>query len=176
VRVGFGIDAHRFGGRGPLVLGGVVVDANRGLDATSDGDVAVHAIIDALLGAGGLGDLGAHFPSSNPRFRGIDSLQLLEQTRHLLRGAGFGVVNVDVTIIAQTVRMAPHRDEMRRSIAAALDIDVTGVSVKATTTDHLGFTGRDEGIAAMAVGAVAPIPPSGEETVGTLGEGDRSRA
>jgi 2-C-methyl-D-erythritol 2,4-cyclodiphosphate synthase len=161
VRIGFGIDAHRFGGEGPLVLGGVVVDAGRGVEATSDGDVAVHALIDALLGAAALGDLGTHFPSTDVRYRRIGSLELLERTRSLLRDEGLGVVNVDVTVIAQTVRVAPHRDEMRRSIAGVLRVDVAAVSVKATTTDHLGFTGRDEGVAAMAVASVEPVPASG---------------
>jgi 2-C-methyl-D-erythritol 2,4-cyclodiphosphate synthase len=154
VRVGFGIDAHRFGGDGPLVLGGVVVETARGLDATSDGDVAVHAIIDAMLGAAALGDLGSHFPSSDPQWHGASSLDLLGAVCRMVHDAGFVVANVDVTVIAQTVRVDPYREAIRRAVAPVVGLDPADVSVKATTTDHMGFTGRDEGIAAMAVVAI----------------------
>jgi 2-C-methyl-D-erythritol 2,4-cyclodiphosphate synthase len=154
MRVGHGFDAHRLGGDPPLVLGGVVVDEGHGLVATSDGDVAIHALTDALLGAAALGDLGTHFPSSDPRWEGSSSLDLLARAVELLRERGLGVVNVDVTIIAQSIRVAPHREAMRSAIAGVLGVGEDAVSVKATTTDGLGFLGRDEGIAALATATV----------------------
>lgn len=156
MRVGHGIDAHRFGEEPPIVLGGVVVDDTRGVEATSDGDVATHALVDALLGAAGLGDLGEHFPSSDPRWQGVSSLDLLAHAVGLLAEAGWGVGNVDVTIVAERVRVGPHREAMRSTLAEVLGVDVGAVSVKATTTDGLGFTGRDEGLAAHAVATVIP--------------------
>lgn len=154
MRVGHGFDAHRLGGDPPLVLGGVVVDEGHGLVATSDGDVAIHALTDALLGAAALGDLGTHFPSSDPRWEGSSSLDLLARAVELLGERGLGVVNVDVTIIAQSIRVAPHREAMRSAIAGVLGVGEDAVSVKATTTDGLGFLGRDEGIAALATATV----------------------
>ncbi len=154
MRIGFGVDVHRFGGPGELRLGGVVVDDQQSVEATSDGDVAVHALIDALLGAAALGDLGSHFPSSDRRWHGAASLDLLARTRDELRAAGHTIGNVDVTVIAQSVRIAPHREAMRMAIATTLGIDVSAVSIKATTTDHLGLTGRGEGVAAMAVASI----------------------
>ncbi len=151
MRVGFGLDIHAFAGEGPLVIGGVTVDHPRGVAATSDGDVAVHALIDALLGAAALGDLGAYFPSDDPRWHGADSMDLLTATLSLLADRGFTPAQVDVTIIAQVVRIDPHREAMRSRLAAALDLPLSGVSVKATTTDHLGFLGDGSGIAATAV-------------------------
>ncbi|MDJ0959092.1 MAG: 2-C-methyl-D-erythritol 2,4-cyclodiphosphate synthase [Acidimicrobiia bacterium] len=151
MRVGFGVDAHRFGGSAPLIICGVLVDSDQGVEATSDGDVAIHALMDAMLGAGALGDLGLHFPSSDPRWHGASSIDMLRRTRHLLAEAGLGVVSVDVTVIAQSVRIAPNRDEMRARIADALQVAVGAVSVKATSTDGMGFIGSDEGIAATAV-------------------------
>lgn len=151
MRIGWGFDAHRFGGDPPLVLGGVTVDRTRGLVATSDGDVAAHALADALLGAGGLGDLGSHFPSSDPRWAGADSVELLRLVAGMADDAGIVVEHADVTIIAEDVRVAPFRDAIRAGLASALGIDVAAVSVKATTTDGLGFIGRDEGVAATAV-------------------------
>lgn len=151
MRVGFGLDVHAFAGDGPLVVAGVVVDHTRGVAATSDGDVAVHAIIDALLGAAALGDLGEHFPSDDPRWQGADSMDLLAATLSLLADRGFSCRHVDVTVIAQVVRIGPHREAMRSRLSAALDLPLSGVSVKATTTDHLGFLGDDRGIAATAV-------------------------
>ena len=156
MRVGQGIDSHRFGGDGPLVLGGVLVDESRGVEATSDGDVLVHAVIDALLGAAALGDLGSHYPSSDDRWHGARSLDLLSDAVSKLEAAGWVPSNIDATVIAQSVRVAPHREAMRTALADALGIDVGAVSVKATTTDHLGFTGRDEGLAAFATAAINP--------------------
>lgn len=154
MRVGQGIDAHRFGGEPPVVLAGVVVDRARGVEATSDGDVAAHALADALLGAGALGDLGLHYPSSDPRWSGARSMDLLADTVRRLRAVDLAVGTVDVTVIAQSVRVAPHRAEMRAALAEVLGVALEAVSVKATTTDGLGFIGRDEGIAAIAVATV----------------------
>jgi 2-C-methyl-D-erythritol 2,4-cyclodiphosphate synthase len=151
MRVGFGIDAHRFGGSDPLVIGGVVIDSERSVEATSDGDVALHALIDAMLGAAALGDLGHHFPSSDPTWHGVSSIDMLLATKHILAENDLSVTSVDVTVIAQSVRVAPHRNDMRARIAAVLEIDVDAVSVKATSTDGMGFIGRNEGIAASAV-------------------------
>jgi 2-C-methyl-D-erythritol 2,4-cyclodiphosphate synthase len=149
LRVGLGFDAHRFGGTPPLVLGGVIVDTERGLEATSDGDAAAHAVSDALLGAVGLGDMGTHFPSSDERWRGADSMSMLETVVKLVRASGWWVNNVDLTIVAQNVRIDPHRQAMKVSLSEVLETDA--VSVKATTTDTMGFTGRSEGLAALAV-------------------------
>lgn len=149
LRVGLGFDAHRFGGTPPLVLGGVIVDHEQGLEATSDGDAAAHAVSDALLGAVGLGDMGTHFPSSDERWRGADSMLMLETVVKLVRASGWWVNNVDVTIIAQNVRIDPHRQAMTIALADVLETEA--VSVKATTTDTMGFTGRGEGLAALAV-------------------------
>lgn len=149
-RIGWGFDAHRFGGSGPILLGGVVVDTTRGIEATSDGDVVAHAVADALLGALALGDLGVHFPSSDPEMEGIDSMELLARVARKIEDRAHLVGNVDVTVVAQSVRVGPHRDEMRDRLAAVLRIDRSAVSVKATTTDGMGSIGRDEGIAAAA--------------------------
>ena len=149
LRVGLGFDAHRFGGTPPLILGGVVVDSERGLEATSDGDAAAHAISDGLLGAVGLGDMGTHFPSSDERWLGADSMLMLETVLKLVRANGWWVNNVDLTIIAQNVRIDPHRQAIRLALSDLLETEA--VSVKATTTDTMGFTGRGEGLAALAV-------------------------
>ncbi|GBD84146.1 2-C-methyl-D-erythritol 2,4-cyclodiphosphate synthase [bacterium BMS3Abin02] len=149
--IGWGFDAHRFGGEAPVLLAGVVVDARRGLVGTSDADVVAHAVADALLGATALGDLGTFFPSGDTRWQGVDSMELLESVVSRCRAAGLIVDHVDVTVIAETVRISPVREEIRRRLAGALKIDQTAVSVKATSTDGMGFTGRDEGIAAAAV-------------------------
>jgi 2-C-methyl-D-erythritol 2,4-cyclodiphosphate synthase len=151
MRVGWGFDAHRFGGPGPLRLAGVVVDRERGLEGTSDADVVAHAVADALLGAAALGDLGTHFPSSDARWAGADSMELLRRVMERISEAAFETASVDVTVIAETVRIAPHREELRKSLAGALGLDVEAVSVKATSTDGLGLIGRDEGMAAVAV-------------------------
>jgi 2-C-methyl-D-erythritol 2,4-cyclodiphosphate synthase len=149
LKVGLGFDAHRFGGTPPLILGGVVVDPERGLEATSDGDAAAHAVSDALLGAVGLGDMGTHFPSSEERWRGADSMLMLDTVLKLVRASGWWVNNVDLTIIAQDVRIDPHREAIRLALSDLLETEA--VSVKATTTDTMGFTGRGEGLAALAV-------------------------
>ncbi|NNF69696.1 MAG: 2-C-methyl-D-erythritol 2,4-cyclodiphosphate synthase [Acidimicrobiia bacterium] len=152
MRAGIGFDAHRFGGEGPLVLGGVVVDGDRGVEATSDGDVVAHAVADALLGAAALGDLGHHFPEATSH--GLDSLEAIEQVVAMLGEVGASPHNVDVTVISQSVRIAPHRDEMEQRIASALGVERGQVSIKATTTDLMGAIGRDEGVAVLATATV----------------------
>jgi 2-C-methyl-D-erythritol 2,4-cyclodiphosphate synthase len=149
MRVSWGFDAHSFGGEPPVRLAGVVVDSARGVLATSDGDVVAHALSDALLGAAGLGDLGAHFPSSDSRWEGADSMDLLRSVVAMC--SELEVLFVDVTVIAQDVLVSPHRDAMRGSLAAALGVELNLVSVKATTTDGMGPIGAGEGIAATAV-------------------------
>ena len=151
MRIGQGIDVHAFADGRRLVLGGVEVPHTRGLAGHSDADVLLHAIIDALLGAAGLGDIGGMFPPSDPRWRDAESLGLLASAYARVRAAGLSVVNVDATVIAEAPRLAPYIEAMRAAIAGALELDVTLVSVKATTTDGLGFTGRGDGIAALAV-------------------------
>lgn len=151
VRVGWGLDVHPLNDVPPVVLGGVVVDPGRGVQATSDGDVAAHALCDALLGAAGLGDLGEHFPSSDPEWADASSLDLLRRVATMAEGIGVRPTYVDVTVVAEEVRVAPHRAAIREGLAAALGLDARDVSVKATTTDGLGLVGRGEGIAAMAV-------------------------
>ena len=150
-RVGTGADAHGLAENRPLILGGVTVPHPRGLAGHSDGDVLSHAIIDALLGAAGAGDIGAHFPPGAPGLAGISSLLLLERTAAIIGADGWCIVNVDATMLAQRPRLSPHVAEMRNNIAAALSVEPPQISVKATTTDYLGFTGREEGIAATAV-------------------------
>lgn len=154
MRVGIGYDIHPLSADRPLVLGGVTVQHTSGLDGHSDGDVLTHAIIDALLGAAALGDIGTHFPSEDEQLRGASSVELLSKTRALLLEAGFGVVNVDATVVAQAPKLAPYTQTMRELLAQALNVDLGNVSVKATTTDRLGAIGRDEGIAAVAVALI----------------------
>lgn len=156
MRVGFGFDAHRFGGQWPVRLGGVVVDESRLVEATSDGDVACHAIVDALLGAAGLGDLGTHYPSTDDRWEGVSSLALVQDAVRKLADAGWIPDHVDVTVVAQSVRVSPYREKIRSGLADALGIDISRVSVKATTTDFMGSIGRDEGLAAAAVAVIIP--------------------
>lgn len=151
MRVGWGVDAHRFSAEGFVLLGGVIVDDGRGIDATSDGDVAAHALTDAVLGASALGDLGEFYPSSDPRWTGADSVMILRDAVSRAAAAGFRPMSADVTIVSESIRIAPHRDSIRTAFAAALGISVAAMSVKATTTDTMGFIGRDEGIAALAV-------------------------
>ena len=151
VKVGWGFDAHRFGGDGPIRLAGVEVDSTRGLEATSDGDVLAHALSDALLGSLALGDLGQHFPSSNPDMEGIDSMEILSGVARRVEDRAHLINNVDVTVISQSVRIGPYRDAMRDRLAATLRIDRSSVSVKATTTDSMGSIGADKGIAVAAV-------------------------
>jgi 2-C-methyl-D-erythritol 2,4-cyclodiphosphate synthase len=149
VRVGLGFDAHSFGGSPPILLAGVVVDAERGLKATSDGDVAAHAVCDGLLGAVQLGDMGTYFSSSDPASIGADSMLMLETVVRLVHASGWFVNNVDLTLVCQELRVAPHRAAIRAALSEILETDA--VSVKATSTDGMGFTGRNEGLAALAV-------------------------
>ena len=151
LRIGHGFDVHAFAGQRKLIIGGVEIAHPLGLAGHSDADVLLHAICDALLGAAGLGDIGRHFPDTDARFKGIDSRQLLREVARLLDERGYGVVNVDTTIIAQAPKMAPHIALMQINIAADLGVAAEAVNVKATTTEKLGFTGRGEGIAAEAV-------------------------
>jgi 2-C-methyl-D-erythritol 2,4-cyclodiphosphate synthase len=151
IRIGHGFDVHAFAEGRSLIIGGVEISHERGLLGHSDADVLLHAICDALLGAAALGDIGKHFPDSDARFKGIDSRKLLRHVAELLAGRGWQVGNVDATIIAQAPKMAPHIASMREHIAEDIGIAAEQVNVKATTTEHLGFTGREEGIAAEAV-------------------------
>lgn len=155
MRIGHGFDAHRFAAGTPLVLGGVKVPYREGLAAHSDGDVVIHALCDALLGAAALGDIGKHFPDSSEEFENIDSRILLRAVARLVAEKGHTVANVDVSIVAQEPRLAPHIQAMRENIAGDLAVDLDSVSVKATTTEGMGFTGRGEGIAAFAVALLA---------------------
>lgn len=157
VRVGWGFDAHRFGGEPPMVLGGVIVSTEIGIEATSDGDVVVHAVIDALLGAAALGDLGTWFPSSDPRWAGVNSFEMLKLAVDKAGALGLAAQFVDVTIVAQSVRVSPHRDAIRVNLAEALDLDLADISVKATSTDRMGWIGRDEGLAVAASVTAARI-------------------
>jgi 2-C-methyl-D-erythritol 2,4-cyclodiphosphate synthase len=154
-RIGCGFDAHRFAPGRPLILGGVDIPFDQGLIAHSDGDVLVHALCDALLGAAGLGDIGRHFPDSDPQFSGIDSRVLLRRVVAMLLDRDLVVINVDATIIAQAPRLAPHVPAMIENLAADLGVDAGQVNIKATTTEGMGFAGRGEGIAAQAVVLVA---------------------
>jgi len=157
-RVGFGFDLHPLVPGRPLVLGGVEVPSDVGLGGHSDADVLAHAVGEALLGALALGDLGRHFPDTDPRYRGISSLVLLGRVAELVRARGGQVVNVDATVLAQAPRLAPHLDEMAKRLAGALDVDPGVVSVKAKSPEGLGLVGRREGIAAMAVAGVDVSP------------------
>ncbi|WP_043764147.1 2-C-methyl-D-erythritol 2,4-cyclodiphosphate synthase [Aeromonas taiwanensis] len=151
MRIGHGFDVHKFGGVGPCMLGGVAVPYEQGLLAHSDGDVVLHAVSDALLGAIGAGDIGRHFPDTAAEFKGIDSRILLRDVFARVQKAGYAIGNLDVTIIAQAPKMAPHIAAMCAVLAADLQCDSNRVNVKATTTEQLGFTGRKEGIATEAV-------------------------
>ena len=156
LRVGSGFDAHRLVTGRRLVLCGVEVPYELGLDGHSDADVALHALCDALLGAAALGDIGRLFPDTDERYRGVSSLLLTERTRDILAEAGYRPVNADVTIIAQKPRLAPYIDRMRENVAEALRLPPEAVSVKATTTERMGYEGRGEGISAQAIAGVAP--------------------
>lgn len=149
--MGIGVDAHAFEAGVPLVLGGVTIEHPSGLAGHSDGDVIAHALTDALLGAAGLGDVGALFPSDDERWHGADSLDLLRDAYAQVRNAGYALVNADCVLIGEAPKIAPHREEMRRRLAAALGVEAERVNVRATTTDRLGFTGRGEGLAVEAV-------------------------
>lgn len=154
IRTGIGVDSHALGPDRRLVLGGVEVPHDRGLVGHSDGDVLVHAIMDALLGAANLGDKGQHFPSSDEQYRDISSLLLLERVGQQVESLGWRIANVDATMLAQRPRLGPFIPEMKDRTAAALAMPVERLSVKVTTTDHLGFTGREEGIAAVAIATI----------------------
>jgi 2-C-methyl-D-erythritol 2,4-cyclodiphosphate synthase len=151
LRVGLGVDAHALAEGVPLVLGGVRFDSERGLAGHSDGDVLAHALIDAVLGAAGLGDIGSLFSSDDDRWEGVDSVELLRDAYARARDAGFELVNADCILIGEEPRIASHRQEMRSRLAAALGVEPERVNVRATTTDRLGFAGRGEGLAAQAV-------------------------
>ena len=155
VRTGSGYDAHAFGGDGPVILCGLAIEHPTGVIGTSDADVATHAICDGLLGAAALGDLGLHFPSIAAKSLDADSLEMLTTCADMVRSEGYSISSVDVTIIAQEVLVNPHRDLMRSNLAEAASIPIERVSVKATTTDYLGWIGRSEGLAAHAVVTVS---------------------
>ncbi len=157
MRIGQGFDVHAFGEGDAVVLGGVRIPHERGLVAHSDGDVLVHALCDALLGATGLGDIGRHFPDTDPVFADVNSMDLLAQVVSMIRAEGLAVVNVDLTVVAQAPRLAPHVPEMCERLGAALNLPSKLVNVKATTSEGLGFTGRGEGIAAFAVVLLGPL-------------------
>ncbi|WP_205312506.1 2-C-methyl-D-erythritol 2,4-cyclodiphosphate synthase [Rheinheimera maricola] len=157
IRIGHGYDVHAFGGDGPVTLGGVKIDYCHGLLAHSDGDVVLHALADALLGALALGDIGHHFPDTDAAYKGIDSRILLRKVFADVQSRGFAIGNVDITILAQAPKMAPHIDAMRRCIAADLACTESQVNVKATTTEKLGFVGRKEGIAVEAVALLVGV-------------------
>ena len=151
IRIGHGYDVHAFAENRKCIIGGVHIPCEKGLLGHSDADVLLHAISDSLLGAAALGDIGKHFPDTDPIYEGADSILLLKLVNSLLIKQGYSVVNIDSTVIAQVPKLAPYIDEMRKNIAEALSIDVDFVSVKATTEEKLGFTGRKEGISAHAV-------------------------
>ena len=150
-RLGFGYDAHKFGNEKPLVLGGVTIPYDRGLKAHSDGDVILHAIIDALLGAAALGDIGSHFPDNDPKYERCSSLLLLCEVRSMLLQAGYSVQNIDCTLVAQKPKILSYVPQMCRCISEALDIDIGRVSVKGKTTEGMGFAGREEGMECYAI-------------------------
>ncbi len=151
MRIGHGYDVHRLVEERKLILGGVCIPWEKGLLGHSDADVLTHAIMDSLLGAAGLGDIGKLFPDTDPAYKGADSLLLLQEVCRHLREHGFAVGNVDATVVAQKPKLAPYLEEMKRNLASILGVDETCINVKATTEEHLGFTGREEGIAAHAV-------------------------
>ncbi len=151
IRIGQGYDVHRFKDDGDVILGGVKIDYEKGLEAHSDGDVVLHALADALLGAAALGDIGKHFPDTDPEFKGADSRVLLRHVYNIVKQKGYRLVNADITIIAQAPKMAPHIAAMCGNIASDLEVDSDRINVKATTTEKLGFEGRKEGIAVQAV-------------------------
>ena len=157
-RVGFGYDVHQLVPGRPLVLGGVVIPHTHGLDGHSDADVLVHAIMDALLGAAALGDIGKHFPNTDPQYRGISSIRLLAHVAGLLDSHGYALVNLDATLILEAPKILPHVPEMQANIGGALGVDPGRISIKATTGEAMGFVGRREGAAAHAVAAILQLP------------------
>jgi 2-C-methyl-D-erythritol 2,4-cyclodiphosphate synthase len=160
VRVGLGYDSHRLAEGRRLIVGGIEIPFERGLDGHSDSDVLTHAVIDALLGAAGLGDIGHHFPDTDERWRGADSIALLEQVAAMLSERGLRVVNVDCTVIMEAPKIAPHRDAIRARLAAALGLGEGQVNVKASTGERMGFVGRGEGAAALAIAAIEEERPA----------------
>ena len=157
-RIGHGFDVHAFTEGDALVLGGLRIPFDKAFLAHSDGDVLIHALVDALLGAVGAGDIGRHFPDTDPRYKGMDSRLFLRETRRLLDELGYRLGNADITVIAQAPKLAPHLDAMRACLAEDLACDATRINIKATTTERLGFTGRGEGIAVHAVALLEPKP------------------
>jgi 2-C-methyl-D-erythritol 2,4-cyclodiphosphate synthase len=157
IRIGFGYDAHRLVAGRPLILGGISIPYEWGLQGHSDADVLLHAACDALLGAAGLGDLGRHFPDADPDLEGVSSITLLRRVVEMVRGAGFEVQNLDSTIVAQSPKLAPHIDNMVGAIGDVLGVENQQVNVKATTTEGMGFTGSAEGIAAYAVATIVEL-------------------
>ncbi|OLB22835.1 MAG: 2-C-methyl-D-erythritol 2,4-cyclodiphosphate synthase [Actinobacteria bacterium 13_2_20CM_68_14] len=156
MRIGLGVDAHAFSDGVPLVLGGVAIESPRGLAGHSDGDVIAHALIDALLGGAGLGDIGSLFPPGEPEWEGASSLELLRRAAAQVHEAGWELVNADCVLIGEEPRIAPLREQMRERLAEAVGADAERINVRATTTDKLGFTGRGQGLAAQAVALVKP--------------------
>lgn len=154
MRIGFGYDAHRLVGGQPLILGGVHVPFEQGLEGWSDADVLIHAIMDSLLGAAALGDIGIHFPPNDPAYKGISSIILLNRVRDIVKSKGWHIVNIDATIVAEKPRLSPFTDRMKHNIGEALSIKQDQINIKATTTEGMGFTGREEGIAAYAVALI----------------------
>ncbi|GLT14933.1 2-C-methyl-D-erythritol 2,4-cyclodiphosphate synthase [Vibrio algivorus] len=154
IRIGHGFDVHKFGGEGPVIIGGVAIPYEQGLIAHSDGDVALHALTDALLGAIAAGDIGKHFPDTDDKWKGADSRALLREVYRFVKQKGYVLGNADVTIIAQAPKMLPFIQSMREAISADLETDIDNINVKATTTEKLGFTGRKEGIACEAVALI----------------------
>lgn len=155
-RFGMGYDVHQLVENRKLIIGGVDIPYEKGLLGHSDADVLLHAISDALLGAAALGDIGKHFPDTDPRYKGADSLKLLEEVGNLLTEKGYVVGNVDATIVAQKPKMLPHIPQMRENIARVLHVDIEQINVKATTEEHLGFTGSGQGISSYAVAGIEP--------------------
>jgi 2-C-methyl-D-erythritol 2,4-cyclodiphosphate synthase len=156
-RTGLGIDTHAFARGRPLIIGGVDIPHEQGLAGHSDADVLTHAVIDALLGAAALGDIGQHFPDTDPRFENADSIELLRTVVRRLAERGYGIGNVDATVVLERPRLAPYRDAIRDTLAAALGLPAAAVSLKATTGEGIGFVGRGEGAAAMAVATLEPL-------------------
>jgi len=167
IRIGQGVDIHPFDAARPLILGGIRISETNGLAGHSDADAVLHAITDAILGAAGAGDIGQYFPSTDERWRNADSRVFVTEARRILEKMEAEITNLDVTIIAQQPKLSPHRDAMVASIAQLLDLPEGHVNVKATTTDHLGFIGRGEGICAMAI--IALVIPSESEEPGRVG-------
>ena len=157
IRVGMGYDVHKLTEGRDLILGGVKIPWNLGLLGHSDADVVVHAIIDALLGAAALRDIGRHFPDTDPQYKGISSILLLEKVGELLKEKGYSIVNIDATIIAQKPKLLPHIDQMIKNVASALDIEIDQVNIKATTEEGLGFTGTMQGISSQAICCITQV-------------------